>query len=64
MSASYKLSDIVHETDKHFVLRVMKGFEVYRKELTHSVRCAQIGYPGDRGMVRSIEEVNRREGTP
>lgn len=57
-----KLSDIVHETDGYFVLAVgARGFEVYRKTSTHSERCAQIGFKGQRGLDRAIEECNRRE---
>lgn len=63
MSAKMKLSDIKYETDGYFVLAVgARGFEVYRKTSTHSERCAQIGFQGQRGLDRAIEECNRREG--
>lgn len=61
---TYKLSDIVHETDKHFVIRVRNGFEVYKICSTHSERCATIGYQGQKGLDRSIQEVARRELNP
>lgn len=60
--ASYNLSDIVTESANHFAIRVgEKGFEVYRKGLTHATRCAIIGYTGDRGLQRVSAEIERRE---
>ena len=59
-----KESDIVFESGKHWVLNLgPKGFEVYRNTITHSERCAVIGYTGQKGLERAIQEVNRREGT-
>lgn len=57
----YKLTDIAHETPQHFVLRVAGGFEVYKIGVTHSTRCAQIGFTGEEGLQRAIAEVVRRE---
>lgn len=59
---SYNLKDIVHETKKHFVLRVKTGFKVYRIGITHSTRCARIGYLGEKGKQFAIAECERREG--
>jgi hypothetical protein len=59
---TYRLSDIVHETERHFVIRVDSGFEVYRNDGVAAVRCARIGYRGDDGLGRAICEVERREG--
>ncbi len=58
---TYKASDVLHETTRYWVLRLPKGFEVYRKGITHSTRCAQIGIPGDRGLQRAKAECERRE---
>lgn len=57
---SYQEKDILHETTNFWVLDVGKnGFEVYRKTLTHSVRCASIGR--SLGLDRAINECERRE---
>ena len=56
-----KESDILYEVGNHWVLRVATGFEVYRNQGTHSVRCAQIGFKGHYGRAKAIEEANRRE---
>lgn len=64
MSAKYKLSDIVVETNQHFAIRVEKGFEVYRVGITHATRCAIIGYTGERGLERVRAEIARRENAP
>lgn len=61
MSGAYKLADVVHETAQHWVLRVPGGFEVYKTGVTHSTRCAQIGFTGDEGLQRAISECVRRE---
>lgn len=56
-----KEKDIMYESLNYWVLRVKNGFEVYKTGLTHSTRCAQIGYHGEVGLTKSIEECNRRE---
>lgn len=58
---TYRLQDIVHETPRHFVLRVAKGFEVYRIGATAAMRCAIIGYTGQKGFERAVQEAVRRE---
>ena len=55
------LKDIVFETDRYWVKRVPKGFEVYKTGLTHSARVAVIGYTGDKGLQRAKLEIERRE---
>ena len=57
---SYQLKDVIHETDSHFVLRVKNGYEVYKNGVTHSIRCAQIGFKDDEGLNRAISECDRR----
>jgi hypothetical protein len=56
-----RLKDIVFETDRYWVKRVPKGFEVYKTGLTHSTRVAIIGYTGDKGLQRAKLEIERRE---
>lgn len=59
-----KESQIVYETPKHWVLDCgLKGYEVYRKTITHSERCARIGFTGDKGLERAKAEIERREAT-
>lgn len=55
-------ADIVYELGQYWVYKMPKdkGFEVYKNGLTHSTRCAQIGYKGDKGLNRAIEECNKR----
>lgn len=57
-----KESQIVYETNKHWVLDLgNRGYEVYRKTITHSERCAVIGFTGDKGLDRAKAEIERRE---
>ena len=57
-----KEQDIAYENTSHWVLALPNGaFEVYKKTITHSVRCAQIGYKGQNGLNRAIAETNRRD---
>jgi hypothetical protein len=60
---SYKLKDVKYETKNHWVLQLPnnKGYEVYKIGLTHSTRCSQIGFTGNKGLTRAINEVKRRE---
>lgn len=57
-----KEKDIVHEEGEYWIARVPLGFEVYKLNGTHSVRCAQIGYVGDIGLRRAKAEIERRTG--
>lgn len=56
------IAKCAHETEHHFVIRMAKGFEVYRIGATASTRCAVIGYEGERGLIKAKLEVTRREG--
>ena len=56
--------DIAYEAGKYWVLRVAKGFEVYRHEGCASVRCARIGFTGKAGLDRAKAEIARRETAP
>lgn len=58
-----KEADILYENATHWVARApkgWKGFEVYRKEITHSMRCAVVGFEGDPGFQRAKAEADRR----
>jgi hypothetical protein len=58
----YKEKDIVYETKDFWVLEVKYGYDVYKKGITHSIRCAQIGWANtDKGLGRAIKECNRRQ---
>ena len=60
---SYKESDIAYEKGLYWVLNMKsKGFEVYKNGITHSTRCAVIGYQGQNGLNRAILEIDRRLG--
>ena len=58
---SYKITDVMYETDNHFLLKVKGGYEGYRKGITHATRCAVIGWEGEKGFVRGRDELDRRE---
>lgn len=53
--------DIVVETKNYWALRTPKGYEVYKTGITHSVRCARIGFTGQEGLERAKQECLRRE---
>lgn len=54
-------SIIVYEKGDYWVNRTAKGyFEVYKIGITHSTRCAQIGYAGEIGLNRAKAEIDRR----
>ena len=53
-----KESDIIYESGAYWVLRVPKGFEVYKNTSTHAERCAQIG--ASYGVQRAIAECEKR----
>lgn len=57
----FSLKDVIYEAGDYWVLRVKNGYEVYRNGITHSVRCAQIGWKGDEGIKRAIAEADRRQ---
>lgn len=55
-----KESDILYEKGDYYVIKSKHGFEVYKNGLTHATRCAQIGYKGEVGLQKSIDEIDRR----
>lgn len=57
----YKISDIVYESGKFFVLPCDYGFEVWESGITHAKRCAQIGWHGDVGLDKAKAEIERRK---
>lgn len=56
-----KASDIKFEIGNYWVLQKDQSFEVYKIGLTHSVRCAVIGWGGAVGLEKAIAEAKRRE---
>ena len=58
---TYTETQIAYEKADYWVLKLgFKGFEVYRNGITHSTRCAVIGYQGEKGLSRAIAEIDRR----
>jgi hypothetical protein len=58
---TYAETQIAYEKADYWVLHLgLKGFEVYRNGITHSTRCAVIGYQGEKGLSRAIAEIDRR----
>ena len=58
---SYKEQDIVYEKGPYWVLDVgREGYEIYRVGITHSTRCAIIGYQGEFGIEKAKAEIERR----
>jgi len=55
-----KLSDIVYEKGNYWALKVDYGFDVYKTGITHSTRCARIGYKNQVGLDKVIVEIDRR----
>lgn len=54
--------DIVFESGKYWVFDAKKkGFEVYKSGITHSTRCASIGWTGEIGLDRAKQEIKRRQ---
>jgi hypothetical protein len=51
---------IVFEKGAYWVRRAAKGFEVYKVGVTHSRRCAIIGFEGQKGIDRAKAEIDRR----
>lgn len=51
---------IIYEKGDYHVLKAKHGYEVYKNGLTHATRCAIIGYEGEKGIGKAIEEIDRR----
>jgi hypothetical protein len=60
---SYNLKDIVYEDGEYWVLKVHKGFEVYKTGVCYSKRVSQIGYTGAVGIECAVNEIERRKAT-
>ena len=56
---AFNQNDIIHEAGDFFVLRVSKGFEVYRNKNTHSI-CVDKIHLGSAGITRAIIKCNER----
>jgi len=59
-----KESDILFEIGNYWVAKSLKhkGYDVWRCGITHSTRCAQIGYEGEKGLERAkLEAIKRNE---
>jgi len=54
-------SDILYENGKHWVTHYKGGYYVFKSGVTHSTRCATIGYKGKIGLDKAISEADRRE---
>ncbi|HVI06603.1 MAG TPA: hypothetical protein VM711_10980 [Sphingomicrobium sp.] len=59
-------TSIVYETATHYVIRVARGYEVYRNDGVAAVRVASIGDgPAPRlGFTRAKAEADRRTAQP
>ncbi len=55
-----KESDIIYQQGDYWAIKTSKGFEVYKDNSTHAVRCAIIGFKGDEGLNRVKQEINKR----
>lgn len=60
-----KEADILFEIGNYWVAKSDKhqGYDVFRCGVTHSVRCAIIGWEGDKGLQRAITEATKRHVT-
>jgi hypothetical protein len=57
-----KESDIIFESGNYWIFDAkQKGFEVYKTGITHSTRCAQIGWTGQVGLDRAKQEIKKRQ---
>ena len=58
------LAQIKYENGPFWVCTHKDGhFEVYKSDVTHSVRVAVIGWKGESGLKRAIAECDKRAGT-
>jgi hypothetical protein len=51
----------IYEDGIYWASHAKCGFEVWRVEGTHSVRCATIGFKGSEGLERVKLEIARRK---
>ena len=52
--------DILCEKGDYWAIKVNYGYDVYKNGITHSTRCARIGYKGKDGLDRVKKEIDRR----
>ena len=55
------MKNLVYEGKIYWVLKVVGGYEVYKKGVTHSVRVSQIGFKDTKGRERAIRDCKNRE---
>jgi len=55
-------NDILFEAGDYWVSREKKGFKVWKNGHVHSTLVATIGYEGEKGSTRAIEECKKRAG--
>jgi hypothetical protein len=54
-------SDILYENGNFWVCASEKGgYEVYHTGITHSTRCAIVGWGGSKGLERAKAECDKR----
>lgn len=61
MTATRRLSNIVFETDRHWVERTEKGFKIWEIGPVGSKHVSTCGYQGDKGLAWCKAEIERRE---
>lgn len=60
-SSVLKEADIVYELGAYWATPAKKaGFDVYKAGITHSTRCAHVGFDGEEGMRKVRAEIDRR----
>lgn len=58
---SKSMTAILYEKGDYWVCASEKGgYEVYYNTITHSIRCAIIGYKGNEGLERAKVECDKR----
>ena len=55
-----KLSNIVYESGNYWVTKSKTGFVIYKIGVTHSTKVATIGFTGDLGKEKYMNEILRR----
>jgi hypothetical protein len=56
------MNNVLYENGKYWITTGRLGFEVYKVGVTHSTRCAVIGFNADigLGLPKAISECDRR----
>ncbi len=56
-----KETDIVYELGAYWAMRAKKvGYDIFKVGITHSTRCAHVGYDGEVGLQKMKAEIDRR----